>query len=79
MVSLGAFLRDYSQFNYSVPEIVERYVKWVSEVKYMILSRWNEQELKNDIFAVNVQSGAMMFIALEYVEDLRVFVQGLMM
>lgn len=52
MVSLNAFLRDYLQFNYLFPEIVVRYVEWVSEVKYMILSRWNEQELKNDIFAV---------------------------
>jgi len=52
MVSLKAFLRDYLQFNYSVPEIVERYVEWVSEVKYMILSRWNETEYTNEVFAV---------------------------
>jgi len=52
MSSLHAFLRDYIQFNYSVPEIVERYVDWVSEVKYMILSRWNEMESKNEVFAV---------------------------
>ncbi|MCW4030747.1 MAG: protein rep [Candidatus Bathyarchaeota archaeon] len=50
MVSLHAFLRDYIQFNYSVPEIVERYVDWVSEVMYMILSRWNGSE--NEVFAV---------------------------
>jgi hypothetical protein len=37
--SLHAFLRDYLQFNYSVPEIVEKYRKWVSEDKYMILNR----------------------------------------
>jgi len=50
MSSLHAFLRDYIQFNYSVPEIVERYVDWVSEVMYMILSRWNGSE--NEVFAV---------------------------
>jgi len=52
MASLKAFLRDYLQFNYSVPEIVAQYVEWVSEVKYMILSRWSETEQKNDVFAV---------------------------
>jgi hypothetical protein len=50
MSSLHAFLRDYIQFNYSVPEIVERYVEWVNDVKYMILSRWNGSE--NEVFAV---------------------------
>ena len=52
MVSLKAFLKDYIQLNYSVPEIVERYAEWVSEVKYMILSRWNEIESRNEVFAV---------------------------
>lgn len=52
MSSLHAFLRDYLKFNYTVPEIEERYVQWVSEVKYMILSRWNEMESKNEVFAV---------------------------
>ena len=52
MSSLHAFLRDYIKFNYSVPEIEERYVEWVSEVKYMILTRWNEEKWKNDVFAV---------------------------
>ena len=50
MVSLKAFFRDYLQFNYSVPEIVERYVEWVNDVKYMILSRWDGSE--NEVFAV---------------------------
>jgi len=50
MSSLHAFLRDYIKFNYSVPEIVERYEEWVSEVKYMILTRWNGS--KNEVFAV---------------------------
>jgi hypothetical protein len=52
MSSLKAFLRDYIQFNYSVSEIVDRYVEWVSEDKYMILSRWNRKKWKNDVFAV---------------------------
>jgi len=50
--SLKAFLRDYVQFDYSVPEIVEHYVEWVNDVRYMILSRWNQKEWKNDVFAV---------------------------
>ena len=50
MVSLKAFLRDYIQFDYSVPEIVERYVEWISEVTYMILTRWDGS--KNEVFAV---------------------------
>jgi hypothetical protein len=52
MSSLHAFLRDYIQFNYSVSEIVERYAEWVNDVKYMILTRWNEKKWKNDVFAV---------------------------
>jgi len=52
MVSLKAFLRDYLKFNCTVPEIEERYVEWISEVKYMILTRWNEEKRKNDVFAV---------------------------
>jgi hypothetical protein len=50
MVSLEAFLRDYLQFNYSVSEIEERYREWVSENKYMILSRWNGAH--NEVYAV---------------------------
>ena len=50
MSSLHAFLRDYIQFNYSVPEIVEQYVEWVNDVRYMILSRWDGS--KNEVFAV---------------------------
>jgi hypothetical protein len=51
-MSLKAFLRDYIQFNYSVPDIADRYTEWVKDNKYMILSRWNREELKNDVFAV---------------------------
>ena len=52
MSSLKAFLRDYVQFDHSVPEIVEHYVEWVNDIKYMILSRWNQIKWKNDVFAV---------------------------
>jgi hypothetical protein len=52
MPSLAAFLRDYVQYNYSVPEIVDRYASWVSEDKYMILSRWNREKEQNEVLAV---------------------------
>ena len=52
MASLRAFLRDYKQFNYTIPEIVKHYVEWVSEDKYMIMARWNDTTWKNDVFAV---------------------------
>jgi hypothetical protein len=51
-MSLKAFLRDYIQFNYTVPDIVDRYTEWVKDDKYMILSRWNREKWKNDVFAV---------------------------
>lgn len=41
MSSLTAFLKDYLQWNYSVPEIVKRHTEWVSEDRHMILTRWN--------------------------------------
>jgi hypothetical protein len=49
-MSLNAFLRDYIQYNYSVPEIVDRFVDWVQDEKCMILSRWNGS--KNEVYAV---------------------------
>jgi hypothetical protein len=51
MSSLKAFLRDYIQFNYDVPEIVDHYIEWVKDSKYMILVRWNREKLKNEVFA----------------------------
>lgn len=50
MSSLKAFLRDFILFSYSVLEIVDCYVEWVNDVKYMILSRWDGS--KNEVFAV---------------------------
>ena len=52
MSLLRTFLRDYPQYGSSVPEIVESYKEWVSDIRYMILSQWNNWEFKNDIFAV---------------------------
>lgn len=52
MVSLNGFLKDYARLNYSLEKIVEKYVDWVSEDTYMILTRWNKAKWKNDVFAV---------------------------
>lgn len=52
MISLRGFSKDYLRLNYSIDEIVEKYQEWVSEVTYMILSKWNKEEWKNDVFAV---------------------------
>ena len=50
--SLKAFLRNYPQYAYSVSEIVEHYSTWIKDTRYMLLSKWNKVELKNDVFAV---------------------------
>jgi len=52
MVSLKAFRRNYELFDYSLPEIEEHYLEWVNEDVYMILSQWNKDKGKNDLFAV---------------------------
>jgi hypothetical protein len=52
MPSLNGFLKDYLRLNYSLEEIVEKYVEWVSEATYMILSKWNKEKWKNDVYAV---------------------------
>jgi hypothetical protein len=52
LISLRGFSKDYLRLNYSIDEIVEKYQEWVSEVTYMILSKWNKVEWKNDVFAV---------------------------
>ena len=52
MVSLIGFRKDYLRLNYSVDEIVDNYKEWASEDTYMILSRWNKKEWRNDVFAV---------------------------
>lgn len=52
MSSLQAFLKDFNRLHYSVDEIVDRYTSWVDEVTYMILTKWNKEEWRNDVFAV---------------------------
>ena len=52
MSSLKAFLRDYPQYDYSILEIEQHYTDWVSDVRYMILSKWNDWKMKNEVFAV---------------------------
>ena len=52
MPSLRGFLKDYLKENFSVDEIVEKYKEWVSENTYMILSKWNKEKGKNDVFAI---------------------------
>ena len=52
MPSLRGFLKEYLKQNYSVDEIVEKYKEWVSIATYMILSKWNKEKSKNDVFAI---------------------------
>jgi hypothetical protein len=60
MSSHKAFLRDYLRFNYSAPEIVERYIEGFSEVKYGSFSMgW----FQNEILAVKCAKRGKMFIA----------------
>jgi hypothetical protein len=49
MSSLHSFLKDYTDYDYSQEDIIERYVEWISEDTYMILSKQkhlNEYSLK---------------------------------
>jgi len=78
MSSLSTFLRDYIQYNYSITEIVDRYVEWVKDVKYMILSRWNRKEGEMTSMRLNVPNEETMFIASEFIVDLKVYVRKLM-
>jgi hypothetical protein len=50
--SLRGFRKEYLRQNFSVEEIVEKYKEWVSETTYMILSKWNNEKWKNDVFAI---------------------------
>ena len=52
MISLGQFRKEYLRLNFSIDEIVEKYKDWASEDKYMILTKWNKKEWKNEVFAV---------------------------
>ena len=52
MVSLNGFRKDYLRLNFPVDEIIRQYKDWASEDTYMILSKWNKEKSKNDVFAV---------------------------
>jgi hypothetical protein len=52
LVSLNGFLKDYLKLNFPVDEIVRQYKDWASEDTYIILSKWNKEKSKNDVFAV---------------------------
>ena len=52
MVSLNGFRKDYLRLNFSADEIVRQYKEWATEDTYMILTKWNKEKWKNDVFAV---------------------------
>jgi hypothetical protein len=52
LTSLRAVLKDYVKYNFPLERIIEKYIDWVSEGTYMILSKWNQAKWKNDVYAV---------------------------
>ena len=52
MVSLRCFQKDYLRLNFSIDEIVAKYLEWVLEAAYMVLSKCNAKERKNEVFVV---------------------------
>jgi hypothetical protein len=52
LVSRNAVLTYHEIYPYSVPEIVDKYLEWLSEVKYMILNRLNLRTCENEVFAI---------------------------
>jgi hypothetical protein len=52
LTSLKTVLKDYVRYNFPLEQITEKYTEWVSEDTYMILSKWNKDKSKNDVFAV---------------------------
>ena len=52
MVSLRSFLKNDLIQNYSIEEIVEKYQEWANQDTYMILTKWNPEKQKNDVYAV---------------------------
>jgi len=50
MSSLRAFRRDYQRLQYEIPEIVSHYLEWVSDDRYMIMTRL--RGLENETYAV---------------------------
>jgi hypothetical protein len=52
LASRKIVLEEFEEFGLTIPQIVDRYWKWVSEVKYMILNRINLRTFKSDVFAI---------------------------
>ncbi len=52
MYSRKAVFEEFEDYGLTIPQIVDRYWKWVSEVKYMILNRMNLRTFKSDVFAI---------------------------
>ncbi len=52
MYSRKSVVAEFEEYGLSVSQIVDRYWKWVSEVKYMILNRMNLRSFKSDVFAI---------------------------
>ena len=52
MGSLRYFLKEHARLNYSLDQIVEQYKIWALEALYMILTKWNSEKWKNDVYAV---------------------------
>jgi len=50
--SLRYTLKEHARLNYSLDQLVDQYVEWVKDSTYMILTKWNKQKWKNDVFAV---------------------------
>ena len=52
MCSRKTVFEEFEEYGLTVPQIVDRYWKWVSEIKYMIFNRLNLQTFKSDVFAI---------------------------
>ncbi len=52
MGSLRYFLREHARLNYSLDGIVNQFKEWAEDDTYMILTKWNKEKWKNDVFAV---------------------------
>jgi hypothetical protein len=50
--SLHYVLKEHARLNYSLDQIVEQYIEWAIEDMYMILTKWNKEKWKNDVYAV---------------------------
>ena len=47
IASLITFLRDDKEFQYTLEEKTEKYIEWVKEDKYIILSKLNKEKWNN--------------------------------